>query len=531
MAVEFSLLSGATINNELRLMYELLRSGECYLGFNRQHETWGQGTLIRYSKASGQEWPNGVIGDIGGIFDDQHRFLNISSAGTTAIHMARFEYADGESDYPVDVTDRLVWLTDDANGGIVNGVDYLECIFINDKWINIRGIDPTYEFSLYDDTQQKSYKYFIFNYAKDINNLLEVDIIREFEHPGLSTRVQLKYASHGVTNATVADIAPGCSDLERRVNINGEYHITGIGAEFIDWLENTNTAKNSAFFLIDKDGALLVDSIEYDETIITEHGQPEFIFKYQVSEHITNDPNSSLTAERNVRFKITTADNINNRFAIFRESLPVESHIAPVADNNPPGLPISYVRSKDIDESIFNVVGLYQLNQPNVQLAFEIPGPYPVGTEIVDNPSYYYFIEKAAEIANTNILDIETLVIDEDVLTNTLIEKKYAVTQDLDFGMAENFNLILVSAELNNVTPTQDIYRQIFISWRPEYYDGLALVKCGSGSNPGPNYSEATTFFDPNNHVNETGTLFYLANKMPVYRKYIDGLETFKIII
>jgi len=51
MAIEFNLLSGATIDNQLRLLYELLSGGDSYLGFGRSHETWGQGTLIRYKPA------------------------------------------------------------------------------------------------------------------------------------------------------------------------------------------------------------------------------------------------------------------------------------------------------------------------------------------------------------------------------------------------------------------------------------------------------------------------------------------------
>lgn len=522
MAIDFNLLSGATIDNQLRLLYELLRGGDSYLGFGRSHETWGQGTLIRYKPATDQVWPNDIVGETvgAGIYDDLHRLMNISNAGTTAIHIARFDYADGEAEFPVSNVDRLTYLTGGGNG-VVAGMANLECIFINQKWITVRGIDPTYEFKLYDDTGLRKYKYFIMNFSKDIGNFLEIDIIKEFEYPGLSTRVQLKFGPIGSVDASAADIAPGCGDLERRINLNGEYLVTGIGQTFIDWIETNESAKNSAFFLVDKDGALLVDGVQYEETVVS-NSETAYIFSYQVSE---STPGTTIP-ERKVRFKITTLSNINNRFAVFKESLPIQSNISPVADNNPPGLPIAYVRSQDIHESLFDVVGLEQLDQNDVWLAYEIPAPFDSSNDV-----WQYFTDKVAELADPNMLSIDVVHIDEDVITGEVIEKQYAVTKDLSFGMGENFNLIMVSIELDGSTPTEDIYRQLFITWKPKYYDINVLKDCGSGTNIGPSYSGRSTFFDPDEHTNDMGTLFYIANKMPIYRKYIDGNEQLKIIL
>jgi len=526
MAVEFNLLSGATIDNQLRLLYEILRGGEAYLGFSRSHETWGQGTLCRYNPVSGQTWPNDIIGESTGaeIYDDQHRLMNISNDGTTAVQVARFEYLDGQPEYPISNTDHLTYLSDVGQNGVVHGMDNIECIFINNKWITLRGIDPTYEFLLYDlEDENIRYKYFIMNYEKNIDNLLEIEIIKEFEYPGLSTRVQLKFGEIGSMDATIADIVPGCSDLERRVNLNGEYLVTGIGDTFINWMDNDETAKNSTFFLVDVDGALLVDGIQYEETFIS-NTENAYIFSYEIS---NSEAGTSVTS-RKVRFKLTTLSNINNRFSVFKESLPVQSHVSPVADNNPPGLPISYVRSQDIHESIFDVVGLHQLNQPEVFLAYEIQAPYDA-----TNPIWQHFEDLRLELNDPNLMKFDTIEIDEDYITGVTITKMYALTQDLSIGSAENFNLVMVSAELDKDTPTTDIYRQIFISWKPKYYDGLtsSLTKCGTGNNIGPEYNNRVTFFDPDDHMNNLGTLFYVANKMPVYRGYIDGNEQFKIIL
>jgi len=529
MSVEFNLLSGATVDNQLRLLYELLSGGESYLGFSRSHETWGQGTLCRYAPVSGQIWPNDIIGETVGaeIFDDQHRLMNISDSGTTAVQVARFHYAAGESEYPISNTDRLEYLTEIGQNGVVSGMSNIECIFINQKWMTLRGVNPTYEFKLYDETETLKYKYFVMNYDKNINNLLEIEIIKEFEYPGLSTRVQLKYGDIGSMDATIADIVPGCSDLERRINLNGEYLVTGIGATFIDWMENDETAKNSSFFLVDMDGALLVDGVQYEETYISE-SENAYIFSYEISNSVASDPNPSV---RKVRFKLTTLSNINNRFSVFKESLPVVSHISPVADNNPPGLPISYIRSQDIHESIFDVVGLHQLTQPDVWMAYEIPAPYDAS-----NPVWQHFQDLVTTLNDPNKMSIDSIDIDEDYITGLTISKQYAISKDLSIATSENFNLIMVSLELDSTTPTPDIYRQLFISWKPKYFDALqgtggALVQCGTGNNVGPDYNGRSTFFDVLNHTNDLGTLFYVANKMPVYRNYIDGNENFKIIL
>jgi len=532
MAIEFNLLSGASIDNELRLMYEILRSGESYLGFSRNHETWGQGTLFRYKPISGQVWPNDIIGPAptAQIYDDNHRLMNISTAGTTAVQVAKFTYdtTDSRPFHPESNTDnRLFYFGEDNNGGIASGMSNIECIFINEKWTLLRGIDPTYEFVANDDVSPTvHHKYYIMNANKDYENFLEVEYITEYEYPGLDVEVQLKYTTNGSLNVATADIAPGASDLRRRGNLNGEYVVTGIGQTFITWFETDPNAKNATFFLVDAGGALLLDDVQFEETVINSD-EKAYIFSYQVM-------NGGSTF-RKVRFKLTTKENINDRTAVFKESLPVSTHVAPVADNNPPGLQISYVRSLDIHESIFDVVGVHQLIQQDVWLALEIPGPYPTDPTDpndpigpAENPLFYQYYDLVQTYADTDKLSIDTVEIDEDAITSTLIVKKYVRSKDLSIASSLVFNSIMIDLELDGQHPTGDIYRQIFISWKPKYYDSSnhVFVQCTQ-----PDYSDRITFFDTLNHTLDMGTLFYVANKMPIYRNYISGNEKFKIIL
>jgi len=468
MAIDFNLLSGASIDNELWMLYEILRSGEAYMGMGRSYETWGQGTLIKYKPMSGQTWPNDIIGSqIGAeIFDDQHRLQNISTEGEDfgkkKLNIGFYEYVEGvDPDMPSSNLD-LTYISPDV------GVESIECIFINEAWTLVRGVDPTYEFTLYDPTGLKKRRYFIQNYAFDFGNLLEIEIIREFEYPGLSHRVQLKYAPPGSMNEATAAIAPGCADLER-------------------------------------------------ETIVTP-AETAYIFSYTIQETVGTE-----VLTRKVHFKITTLDNINNRYSVFQESLPVRSHVSPVADNNPPGLPISYIRSLSINRTLFDVVGLHQLNQPDVWLALEIPE---------DNTTLMtYFTDLETSYADPDKMTVDFIEIDEDILTGISVKKYYAMTKDVGIAQSEGFQLIMVSLELDSTTPCEDIYRQLFISWKPKYYDGALLTQCGTGLDIGPEYGLRTKFFDPVNHRNDMGMLIYLANKMPVYRKYLNGNEVFKIIL
>jgi hypothetical protein len=516
MAIEFNLLSGAKIDTELRLLYEILISGQSFLGFSRNLETWGQGALIKYTAIKGQTWPNGVVGDAtdAKIYDEYHRLLNISSGWESTIHIAK--YNENITGDPIPLTA--------ASAGIVEWVsaDLIETIFINEDWILARGLDPTYSFDPVDNDGTTTFKYFIFNSDKNPANMLQIDYLNEFEYPGLSTKVQFKYAPVDSTtpyDAGTADVVPGGDDLERRLNIQGEYLVTGISQDFIDWFETDPNAKNATFFLVDTAGALLLDKIIYEEAVVTAE-ETAYIFSYVVQDTTP----SGGTVTRKVRFKLSTKVNINNRMAVFHESLPVRSLIAPVADNNPPGLQVSYVRHPSIHESIFDVVGAQQLAQDDVWMVYEIPAD---STETLQ-----YFQALDSTYADPNILTIETIDIDQNAATSTTVQKTYAKTKDIGFSARENFNSIMVDVSLDSATPTEEIYRQIFISWGLKYYDGTAgFVMGGTGIDPGPSYSGRSKFFNPNTHSNDVGVVFYVANKFPVYRKYLTTDETIKIIL
>lgn len=513
MAIEFNLLSGATVDLQLRMLFDVLRSGESFLGFSRNFETWGQGTLARYFPARGQAWPNEIVGDAtdAQIYDENHRLLNLGGTWKSTIFIAKYDAALGGTTVPAD----------ENSAGIVEWIpgDLIETIFINNQWILMRGIDPTYEWQVTGIDGTTEYTYFIFNSDKNATNILEIQKMTEYQYPGLSTHVQLKYAPVDSTTpfeASSADVVPGGENLERRLNIQGEFLVTGIGQTFIDWIETDPSAKNSTFFLVDADGALLLDKFAYEETVITDE-ETAYIFAYFVQE--------GAGVERKVRFKVTTIQNVNDRMAVFPESLPVRSSISPIADNNPPGFPVSYIRHPDVFNSVVDVVGAEQITSNDVWLCKELPAD--------DTAVLQYYLDLETQLADPDKMSVESIVIDQDAVTQTDVTKTYAKSKDWDTAGSENFNAIMVDKEVAPGEATEDIYRQLYISWNHKYYDSTSeqFVLCGTGINPGPSYTDRATFFNTIEHKVDIGTLIYIANKFPIYRKYLDGNEVFKIVL
>lgn len=523
MTIDYNLLSGATINSELRLLYNILSSGDSYLGFSRNFETWGQGCLVKYKAATNQSWPSGIIGDATNaqIYDENHRLLNLSNNWKNVVSIAKYDKSIGIADVPPNA----------SSPGIIEwvpSINQIEVIFINQDWMLLRGVDPVYPFSVFGLDGTTEYSYFIFNSDLNENNILQIEKVDEFQFPGLSTKVQMRYApvdSSTPWEASLADPVPGASDLERRLNILGEYIVTGIGQEFVTWMETDIGAKNATFFLTDVNGSLLLDRFTYEETYTTE-SEIAYIFAYYIQEV----SQSGATILRKVRFKVTTQNNINSRMAVFHESLPVANSIAPVADNNPPGLQISYIRHPAIHTSIFDVVGLEKINAGEVWYAKEIAQDTTAELQ--------YFLDLEATLADPTKLTVDEITIDVDAVTNEVIKKYYAITQNFTYAVQFGCAYVMINKEVAPPAgappePTGEIYRQLFVSWLPRYFDtsSQASYVCGEGPLVTDHYAGRSQIFDTNLHTVDLGTVFYLANKIPVYRKYLTGNEIFKIIL
>ena len=115
--------------------------------------------------------------------------------------------------------------------------------------------------------------------------------------------------------------------------------------------------------------------------------------------------------------------------------------------------------------------------------------------------------------------NVEALSIEDDGAS----EVRFFVTNDVSFARQYYFDLVRINISLNSTTPTSDIYRQLFVCYRPYEEDGVTV--CTSDT-----YTHAT-LFDESQHQYLLGTILYICNKTPVWRKYISGTEDFTILI
>lgn len=151
----------------------------------------------------------------------------------------------------------------------------------------------------------------------------------------------------------------------------------------------------------------------------------------------------------------------------------------------------------------------------------------PIGTNVIPTD-------------NDQILSELSQVVSQPSKIINVIE--YAVCDNMKEAMSFGMDSVMIEMKIppSGTDLYDGVYRQIAVVHRPKYYDLTGL----NGSNPS-NCTDAgsdsfresdttTLYYDgPNgtNHSWEPGTILYLANKTPVYRKYITSREYFKIII
>lgn len=131
------------------------------------------------------------------------------------------------------------------------------------------------------------------------------------------------------------------------------------------------------------------------------------------------------------------------------------------------------------------------------------------------------------------------IVISTPINTNTVLSSTetdinaiitVAKTKDKDKALRYGFFNVLISKEVDLIganSPTENIYRQLFIAYRPKDSSGNYLTADtynGDLSVYGVNFNQDTWSYD-------NGLIIYISNKVPIYRKWASTNEQFKIII
>jgi len=114
--------------------------------------------------------------------------------------------------------------------------------------------------------------------------------------------------------------------------------------------------------------------------------------------------------------------------------------------------------------------------------------------------------------------NVELITIENDAETTV----SYATTSSIDIARNYGFDLVRVGKTLDSTTPTDSTYRQLFLCYLPKDKDGAALTA---------STADHDAIFSTTNHEYDLGTVLYLANKAPVYRKYLGEDETFVIMV
>lgn len=110
--------------------------------------------------------------------------------------------------------------------------------------------------------------------------------------------------------------------------------------------------------------------------------------------------------------------------------------------------------------------------------------------------------------------------------TNIVQNKFYAVCSKLEDAYKYNMDSVMIDLKIpNNDTQIYNgLYRQISICCNPKHRINNKMQLCTDDF-------YTTNLYDTTNHKYDLGTLLFLSNKTPIYRKFINEKEVFRIII
>jgi hypothetical protein len=456
-----------------------MSSGEAYLGFARKDTVWGQNALIkvRFLPNALKLYPHSLIGyehdNLTDKYFDNYSYKVIPDVDKPAGGQRLFIAKILKTETDLENLDKYEFLDENEIGQVY--IDY-----INKQWISVHGLNPMYYFKDID-----KYDYYVFNYNKSLTTRGKIETIKFENWNNMTIPVKLAYS---LTDKYKPTTVLNAGDLQRTINVLGEIYISGLDPNFTP---DMNIFKNAWFFITDENGVIIQDQMRFVEEIESDEE------KLLVFEYVT------ITGSK-ARLNITTKKPTYQTISIYHESVPLPYLSTPVADNNPPGLPLPYLKETTISRSIFDVQGLSQIVKSEVSYCRQVKDE-----EDENELKSYGFDIETLQVVNTS--------------TGEPVEVKFAVTQDMDMALEFNFDSVMIDKELDPTIPNDTVYRQLFVSIRPLDKDGNVCVNSS--------YKSDDLFQTIDDYGYNIGVLIYIANKVPVYRKYIDGKETFKIII
>lgn len=359
----------------------------------------------------------------------------------------------------------------------------------------------------------------------------------------------------------------------------------GMWATELD-LKRYMLSNDVTFQIEDLDGNILIPNMTYANRMNTESSTNSRIFvegqmeKFLVFSY--HNPNGE-----EVFLKVNVTSNEVGDLGMWHESLPFRS-ANPVDDSNPPALDISYLKNPLLSSSMFDVLGLSRidfdsevefvremksLSEKNrfISYGFQVTETILHGTEsshvcelkstaiagstvisLKDGQNFvvgdlvtidgttYTVMDVNYTLSNNSItlnypLSRDLLWVPDRILsskkTNVIARINYAVTKDYDAAIKYGFNSVRVKKNVDGSnlagSPTDKVYRQLFICYKPKRRDPFTgnIEECSG------NVHLEDELFLTDFHRWDVGMVVYLSNKIPVYRRYIEGQELFEIIV
>jgi len=582
---QFNFLSGSSIDNVTNFVFDALQSGDSYIGYAKgvPEMQWGINALVYIDHTEVNNissFPSSAVAkgtdtytsnkffDLNSVSlisgaNDTNREVFIGKVANTDTSMSNVEYFDSSE------------------------IGSLKLSYIGKNWAVIEGLSRYY-YNLM--TVSASASYYVFNFNK--NKLIACKIMsKSFVNiPYYTTNCNLYIKKDGESDFTLIK-----TNIQRTINIIGESYVSGLNApenievgdldiifsESISGTTHKSDMLTATFLLKDESGNILIDNMSfvdpevgnpsglYTEISSLGSGSKYLTFKYPYV-------NSEL---QYIKFMIGSKQ--NNELAIWNEVLPFDTAI-PTSDSNPPGLDVSYLKNPLFAKSIFDIKGIIKIEPTDVEfvkemfndtekttyqdLGFEIetidltgPNTEHLGiirlftqagsaTSVIPLNDFHTFVvgdvieDPIVEGMNYTVIGVDysfgsaSIVLNKALVSD--LAKNYvltstpsdisarvtlAKTSDKEKALKHGLPSVLISksVDLTGInSPTEDIYRQLFISYKPK--DNTNTV-CTD--------TIYRDMFDINNFEYHTGTVLYVSNKIPVYRKWANIAEEFKIIL
>jgi len=587
----FNFLSGSSIDTYPNMLFTMLERAECYLGFSKgsPKNQWGISSLIQIQHTN-SNYLNVIATSGAGttaskFYDNNSVILNSAGVDKQSVYIVRYNVSDTGFTTPTAITN----------------IGTLTLSYINKTWAVIQGLVNNY-YSLMPIST--SYNYYIQNWNSTVRVMINSKSLSNV--PFYSENCSLYYAP--VSGGSYTLLA---QNLQKTTNMLGESFVTGLRNPStiidtdIDGLLNMNdpssikknTLLNSTFRLVStlSSGSILIDDMRFtDPTIGTNELYTE-VSSYEGSQSYLTLNFPFIDKQQYLKFVI--GSNQINSLAIWQEALPYTS-VIPVADSNPPGIDISYVKNPCVHSSLFDVNGLSQIQTSEVTYVKELNNSTEVSAAIANGftivplqlvgenishsgiirqtisasgsltntilmedfhtfvvgdqifipfepqsttfPGTTYFVQSVDYTPSASFITLTTnIVIDEDLLLYTTLNSEpsnvnasitLASTTDKETALMNGFTNVLITKTVPRIggsSPTQNVYRQLFISWQPK--DSTGAI-CSS-----PIYSGDSNLYGANFNINnwkyDNGLILYLSNKLPIYRKWASVDEQFQIIL